>query len=634
MNEAEANGNHLDFIKFRNYSMRIQKKHIVLLMQFLKFQKTEYMVAPYEADAQLAYMHKIGQIDYVITEDSDLVLYGCGSIINKLNQSGYCELLQIRNNKLMWTNSDTEEVEEFISLEYQQKIWMSLMVGCDYIQKVRGVGLKKGIEMVQECKNISDVFKIIEERCPRFDLSANYKKKFQLCELIFKYQVVYNPISDEFTYFESADTKMKERMRTSKVLKEFIGELYEGVKRHVTGQGIMDMVEEKDRLTYDFAGIEEKLNFSNYTYSMNPISNLVMGDSNTVSEVKDDLQVYLNKSKKFYNVEPSNSDEQEQNKKEQIEEGFSEDSDTENVKKTDNNKKRPRSIRRARSTDLLSNTPKANNDTTDIKVTDINNCKAEVKSRRSTRQSKRNFSTKNLAIESEIIQDLIKKSFPIKTVNPKSKVGLSQNSTNVPSTRTSRFKEKQTEMVVNTVNTRSKAAFGHPRPVRKSSKRVSTYQRRDAASKQNPIPILELLTARQCIKSREVVNETVNICSKMPYRVCPLEVLTINSTNKQPTRTWKKMGNLDDLCKSKEIYNKESVLKKKVKRGRNKLQKFSQNIREQPKYSLYNSPTEIGRKRKSLSSDEEGFSEGEEFRVEETGIKGRSIKSRKRIKIE
>ena len=42
----------------------------------LKCLRIEYIVAPYEADAQLAHLFKIGKIDLVITEDSDLLLFG------------------------------------------------------------------------------------------------------------------------------------------------------------------------------------------------------------------------------------------------------------------------------------------------------------------------------------------------------------------------------------------------------------------------------------------------------------------------------------------------------------------------------------------------------------------------------
>jgi 5'-3' exonuclease len=43
----------------------------------------DVIVAPYEADAQLAYLNRAKIADYVITEDSDLVLFGCHHVRNE-----------------------------------------------------------------------------------------------------------------------------------------------------------------------------------------------------------------------------------------------------------------------------------------------------------------------------------------------------------------------------------------------------------------------------------------------------------------------------------------------------------------------------------------------------------------------
>jgi exonuclease-1 len=44
----------------------------------------DVLVAPYEADAQLAYLNKINIAQIIITEDSDLVLFGCEKVCNIL----------------------------------------------------------------------------------------------------------------------------------------------------------------------------------------------------------------------------------------------------------------------------------------------------------------------------------------------------------------------------------------------------------------------------------------------------------------------------------------------------------------------------------------------------------------------
>lgn len=48
-----------------------------MLSQELKLQQVDFVVAPYEADAQMAYLAKQKEVSAVITEDSDLLAYGC-----------------------------------------------------------------------------------------------------------------------------------------------------------------------------------------------------------------------------------------------------------------------------------------------------------------------------------------------------------------------------------------------------------------------------------------------------------------------------------------------------------------------------------------------------------------------------
>ena len=59
-------------------------------MDILKEIEIEFLVAPYEADAQMAYMVASGVADFAISEDSDLIAYGCPNIIMKLTPLGFC----------------------------------------------------------------------------------------------------------------------------------------------------------------------------------------------------------------------------------------------------------------------------------------------------------------------------------------------------------------------------------------------------------------------------------------------------------------------------------------------------------------------------------------------------------------
>ena len=52
------------------YWFKVMPKNIVSVMT--KLSTVDYVVAPYEADAQLAYLERAGLVEAMITEDSDL----------------------------------------------------------------------------------------------------------------------------------------------------------------------------------------------------------------------------------------------------------------------------------------------------------------------------------------------------------------------------------------------------------------------------------------------------------------------------------------------------------------------------------------------------------------------------------
>ena len=54
--------------------------HGMFVLQACRAKGVDCIVAPYEADAQLAYLSRTGAAQIVITEDSDLILFGCEKV--------------------------------------------------------------------------------------------------------------------------------------------------------------------------------------------------------------------------------------------------------------------------------------------------------------------------------------------------------------------------------------------------------------------------------------------------------------------------------------------------------------------------------------------------------------------------
>mmetsp|Transcript_100153 Transcript_100153/g.283586 ORF Transcript_100153/g.283586 Transcript_100153/m.283586 type:complete len:765 (+) Transcript_100153:49-2343(+) len=69
-------------------AIRVTGAMISRLMGALRELSIHFIVAPFEADAQLAYMCRIGWVHAVISEDSDLLAYGCPNTFFKMDKFG------------------------------------------------------------------------------------------------------------------------------------------------------------------------------------------------------------------------------------------------------------------------------------------------------------------------------------------------------------------------------------------------------------------------------------------------------------------------------------------------------------------------------------------------------------------
>ena len=98
-----------------------------------------YIVAPFEADAELTYLYKEKLIDCVLTNDSDLVIYGVEKIIF-LRPKGeeYYE----------YQPSDTLTYLNNVDKKWYPTI--AYLIGCDYFKGIHGVGWKRAFDLLKE----------------------------------------------------------------------------------------------------------------------------------------------------------------------------------------------------------------------------------------------------------------------------------------------------------------------------------------------------------------------------------------------------------------------------------------------------------------------------------------------------
>ena len=83
--ELEQSGNVTEARSEYYKALEITPELYVPLIKRLTLMGIQYIVAPYEADAELGYLYRNNFVDFVITEDGDSLVYGCRCVLFKLD---------------------------------------------------------------------------------------------------------------------------------------------------------------------------------------------------------------------------------------------------------------------------------------------------------------------------------------------------------------------------------------------------------------------------------------------------------------------------------------------------------------------------------------------------------------------
>ncbi|XP_078505523.1 exonuclease 1 isoform X2 [Lissotriton helveticus] len=148
------------------------------------------IVAPYEADSQLAYLNKTGIAQAIITEDSDLLAFGCKKVILKMDKFG--NGLEIDQARLGMCKQlgDVFTEEKFR--------YMCILSGCDYLSSLHGIGLAKACKLLKIANN-PDIIKVIKKIGQYLKMNItvpdDYITGFIRANNTFLYQLVFDPIN-------------------------------------------------------------------------------------------------------------------------------------------------------------------------------------------------------------------------------------------------------------------------------------------------------------------------------------------------------------------------------------------------------------------------------------------------------
>ncbi|CAI4219596.1 unnamed protein product [Parascedosporium putredinis] len=174
------------------------------LIDELKKLNISYVVAPYEADAQMVYLERKGLIDGILSEDSDLLVFGAKRLVTKLDKFGGCVEINRRDfcacrevSLTGWSDQDFRR--------------MAILSGCDYLDGLKGTGIKTAYRYLREYKTPERVVQRIQFE-GKATVSENYLSMFYQAELTFLHQRVFCPEKQELVLLTEDPTNEAEKL--------------------------------------------------------------------------------------------------------------------------------------------------------------------------------------------------------------------------------------------------------------------------------------------------------------------------------------------------------------------------------------------------------------------------------------
>ncbi|KAL7323491.1 Rad2 nuclease [Mucor circinelloides] len=165
-------------------SVTITHDMIVDVLKELSAEKIQCIVAPNEADAQLTHLAKTGKVDAVITEDSDLLAFGCPKIIYKMNFYG-------QGTEITMDQVINDENSVFYNYDIETIRHICILSGCDYLPSIKQVSFTTILEKYKQSKDTYRILYNLQYKYKK-DIPRDYFEKFYLANLGFLHQWVYD----------------------------------------------------------------------------------------------------------------------------------------------------------------------------------------------------------------------------------------------------------------------------------------------------------------------------------------------------------------------------------------------------------------------------------------------------------
>ena len=172
---AASEHNLEDMQKYAKMSATINEKIILESKELLSALGISYIDSPGEAEAQISYMTNKDLFDYTVSQDYDCILFGSPNLLKNIGSSGKKKVpfKKIYVDVFPYV-LESESVFSSLEINRQKIIWLSMLIGTDFNDKVEKIGPKTALKLVKEYNSFEEIIKYLESK--KLEVNFDYKE--------------------------------------------------------------------------------------------------------------------------------------------------------------------------------------------------------------------------------------------------------------------------------------------------------------------------------------------------------------------------------------------------------------------------------------------------------------------------
>ncbi|MGQ4915000.1 MAG: flap endonuclease-1 [Candidatus Asgardarchaeia archaeon] len=159
--------------KYAQASMEVNEAIIKEAKALLEAMGVPYIQAPSEGEAQAAFIVQRGDAWSTASQDFDSLLFGSPRLLRNLTLRGKRKLpgrQEYKEINLELFNLD--EALKSLDITREQLVDIAILVGTDFNKGIKGIGPKKGYQLIKKYKTVDKVFKALnipKEEIPPYE---------------------------------------------------------------------------------------------------------------------------------------------------------------------------------------------------------------------------------------------------------------------------------------------------------------------------------------------------------------------------------------------------------------------------------------------------------------------------------